>query len=73
MIIYRTNERKLPGRQNYSWNEYRLEDDRVVRYKCYRKKNFDGHESEWVRGDRADISWEIGDPNMPDWLKKYLP
>lgn len=73
MIIYITNDRRLPGRQSYTWNEYELNGGIVTKYKCYRRKNFDGHENEWVKGRRADISWSVDDPNMPEWLRKHLP
>lgn len=38
MLIYRTSEWKGEGKHNYYCEEYRLEDDCVVRYLCNRKK-----------------------------------
>lgn len=73
MTIYTTEEWPCHGKQHYGWNEYRLEGDRVVQYKCYRQKTFDGHESEWSRRERIGISWAIDDPNMPEWLRRRLP
>lgn len=70
--IYTTNEYKGYGKQNYYHNEYRLEGNLVVKYKCNRRKFFDGNESNWEMSESEDDSWEIGDPNMPDWLNQYL-
>lgn len=72
MKIYETNEWAGYGKQDYYWNEYHLEGDTVVKYKCHRFKFFDGDESNWEKEKNPEESWSVDDPGMPDWLRQYI-
>lgn len=72
MTIYATQERPGGVTHSYYWNEYRLEDGQIVLYRCGRKRIFDGRENEWVHSERRKTSWTIDDPDLPDWLHKYI-
>lgn len=70
--IYSTNEWDGYGKQSYYHNEYRLEGNMVVKYRCHRFKFFDGKENTWETSEKKVDSWNIDDPDMPDWLHNYL-
>lgn len=72
MTIYSTNEWKGYGKQNYYHNDYRLEGNMIVKYKCHRQKSFDGDESSWITEERIEQSWTVNDPALPDWLRQYI-
>ncbi|WP_270309629.1 hypothetical protein [Weissella confusa] len=70
--IYTTNEWNGHGKQNYYWNEYRLEGNSIVKYRCNRHKFFDGNENNWEESETEVESWNINDSNLPDWLREYI-
>ena len=70
--IYVTNEWKGYGKHDRYWNEYRLEGNEVCKYKCFRTKFFDGYENTKDYEETFVESWDINDPDMPDWLKEYI-
>lgn len=71
-LIYETNEWNGYGKQNYYWNEYWLEGNLVVKYKCNRHKFFDGKENNWEESKNEEESWDINDPNLPEWLRQHI-
>ena len=72
MLIYKTNSWDGYGKQNYYWNEYRLEGDTVVKYKCHKHKYFNGDENVWEEEETEEASWNVDDPSMPEWLRDHL-
>ncbi|MBU5494279.1 hypothetical protein [Enterococcus sp. S177_ASV_20] len=70
--IYTTNEWNGYGKQNYYWNEYRLEGNSIVKYKCNRHKFFVGNENNWEESETEVESWNINDSNLPNWLREYI-
>lgn len=72
MLIYRTSEWKGEGKHNYYCEEFRLEDDCVVRYLCNRKKVLVGKEKMWDYTKEFVEKWSKTDENMPFWLNIYI-
>ena len=73
MTIYVTDEWKGFGKQNYYYYEYRFEGNEVIKYKCHRYKFFDCDENNWEEDEHVETSWDVDDPDMPEWLRQYLP
>ena len=73
MTIYVTEQWNGYGKQNYYWNEYRLEGNEVVKYKCHKQKFFNGDESNWEQEEQVTATWPINDSSMPGWLRNYIP
>ncbi len=69
MTIHKTSEWAGYSEENSYWYEYRLEENRVIKYKCHRQISSDGEKSDWEQDERVEKEWGIDDPNMPDWLR----
>ncbi|WP_081318121.1 hypothetical protein [Microbacterium testaceum] len=71
-LIHRTREWPGYSKGSHYWNEYHLEGETVVKYKCGSSKFFDGKEN--IRETSKDLveSWSADDPNMPDWLRNKV-
>lgn len=70
--IYTTEEWNGYGKQNYYRNKYKIKDGKVAKFKCHRYKFFDGDESNWEEDEDLVESWDVDDPDLPDWLKKLI-
>ena len=46
---------------------------KTIKYKCHRYKFFDGDENNWEEDEHVETSWDVDDPDMPEWLRQYLP
>ncbi len=71
-ILYVTEEKKGYGKQNYYCNKYTTDGSEVFKYRCHRQKFFDGEESYWDKEENLESTWDKDDPNMPEWLHKFL-
>lgn len=70
--IYETKEWKGFGKHEFFHNEYVQDKDTITKFKCGRRKIFNGKENEWTNTKRKEASWKKSDPKMPDWLKKHV-
>jgi len=66
------NEWEGHTKHSYYHNEYFRDGDEVVKFKCGRFKFFDGRENEWSEEKKEEQRWSINDPNIPEWLKKFI-
>ncbi|KYP19810.1 hypothetical protein [Streptococcus parauberis] len=71
-LIYRTQQYDGYGKHNYYWNEYRQDRNEIIKFKCNKQKFFDGRENNWEESEKKVQSWNIDDPNIPEWLKNYI-
>ncbi len=71
--IYKTkNEWSGYNKHSYYHNEYYQDGNEIIQFLCSRVKIFDGHENEWREGKKESNRWKIGDPLLPEWIRKYL-
>ena len=72
MAIYKTSEWNGSEKNNYYWDEYRLEEDEIVNYRCHRQKFIDGNITDWKMEESVEGTWKLDDPDMPEWIKQYI-
>ena len=70
-IIYVTDLYDGPGKTS-SCYRYEQNGDTVTKSRVTSMKFFNGDENVKEKSVREVDSWNINDPNMPGWLKKYL-
>ena len=70
-VLYTTKEWKDPCNNHYC-NEYRQEGNIITKVKCSWGKFFDGKESEKSESEKVLETWKKGDPNIPEWLQKFI-
>jgi len=66
-LIYITSEWSENNSSYYHY-EYRDEGTCVVKYKCLRNGVASVHK---CKREKVDV-WQKGDPDMPEWLKRYI-
>ncbi|WP_438831587.1 hypothetical protein [Streptococcus pluranimalium] len=71
-LIYKTNSWSGYSKGSSYWNEYRLEGNRIIKYKCSSIKFFDGNENVRETEETEVDSWGLDDESMPEWLREHL-
>lgn len=54
------------------YNEYRTEDDKIVKYRCHRHKDTAGDEGTWIASEEMFDSWAFDDPALPEIIRKHI-